>query len=473
MLFRLYHRISRSLIRGWRAIILVVTGFLVLSLLADPTARRLSAHDLPESSPRRSLKSRNILQNEAIVQPSPKCPGCESPSRANFYQVNSEKIFLYSAFLDTRYRSNYIRIFGIQSQGVQLRPSCRISAGGNDVILADEAAFPIYPSWPSDKLDYRAYYYGCVLPTDIDTSQDMTLSVLLPGHDKGVEIPLNRNAAITKERPRDLALCVKAIWGEVDATRLVEWIEFNRLLGVEKFFFYDTTVIGKALDVLQYYESQNVAEVIPFTFALSMAVLMRKDPFRDHLASEDMLLEQVYLVSMNDCFHRNKDLYRYIMVVDIDEIIVPTEKQSILSVIQSARAEFPNASAYIFPTAWHFSQFGPIDGSTAPSYLHTQTYLKRTPVVQSQPKPVIDTKGAISINWHSVVTMPNRYGFSGNKMLPWERYGYVHHFRTTCKSDKSKCDVMLQTGETDEVLPKYLTELQPRVQKVLQILSLV
>ncbi len=51
--------------------------------------------------------------------------------------------------------------------------------------------------WPSDKLDY----WG-VLPTDIDRLQDMTVTVLLPGHNTGVEILFNWKA-VTKEKPQD------------------------------------------------------------------------------------------------------------------------------------------------------------------------------------------------------------------------------------------------------------------------------
>ncbi len=66
----------------------------------------------------------------------------------------------------------------------------------------------------------------------------------------------------------------------MNATHLVGWIEFDRLLGVEKVFFYDTTVIGWVWDVLRHRtpNPKSVAEFTPFTFDLSMVVWIRNHP---------------------------------------------------------------------------------------------------------------------------------------------------------------------------------------------------
>ena len=400
-----------------------------------------------------------------------------------FYQISDSDIYVHSAFYDDRYRTKYIRVFGMQNRELspKVRVRCRLQFEGNvKVDLPIETSYPVFQKWPSTKLQYHAYYYGCGVPDVFDFSKNFTFSLLVEGTDIETVVPLHmnrdRNKHIDNVVPNDsksrrVVICVKAMWGWINATRLVEWLEFHRLLGVDKIAIYDTTILGSATRVLDYYQQIGLVDVVKFDFTLRMATLMQKDPFKSQLADDALLLEQTYLVSMNDCYYRYKDMAHYVLVIDQDEIIVPMKDTTLGEMMVEAEAEKLNASAFHFQTAWHLEDFG-IGNKDAPSYMHMQRYTKRSPVMQSQPKAIINANGAIVINWHGSVTMPSSHGYQGNQYLPWQRFGYVHHFRKSCKYDASKCSVIAQMTEMDDIVPKYQNIMTTRVRTLLNKLNL-
>jgi hypothetical protein len=118
----------------------------------------------------------------------------------------------------------------------------------------------------------------------------------------------------------------------------------------------------------------------------------------------------------------------------------------------------------------------------APVYLHTQRYLTRTPVMKrSQPKSIVvggptgllAGGAALSVNWHGVTMVPTSAELAGNVELSWERYGYVHHYRASCKYSQSECDFLVNMAETDTVMPFYRRPLQTAVMDVMQTLRLL
>ncbi|KAK2170413.1 hypothetical protein LSH36_3g27012 [Paralvinella palmiformis] len=393
-----------------------------------------------------------------------------------FYQISDDDIYVYSAFYDNRYRSKYIRIFGMQNRLSPATVRCKLQLeNGLTVLLPIEMSYPVFDQWPSTQLLYHAYYYGCSVPSVYNITDRVTLSLLTEGSEIEAAVPM----VISKRRARypashqtppsrgsrGIVICVKAMWGKVNATRLIEWLEFHRLLKVKKIVIYDTTIWGRARRVLEHYQRTGFVDVITFDYALRMAVLMRDDPFLDQLADERLILEQTYLVSMNDCYYRYKDTADYVAVIDNDEIIVPSTETTLSRLLLEAEALRMNASAFLFQTAWHLDDFG-VGNQMAPPYLHTQRYTKRSPVMKSQPKAMVSVDGAIVINWHGSVTMPTGYGFQGNQYLPWKRHGYVHHYREHCKYAEAKCEVLAQMVELDEIIPRYERAISASVLKI-------
>lgn len=125
------------------------------------------------------------------------------------------------------------------------------------------------------------------------------------------------------ETKKDFAVCVKGLdFPHVDLShRLVEYIETLRILGAEKIQMYRLQVHENITKVLEYYERIGFLEYRPFTLSKAISNLRE---FR-HLAmlKDDWSKTLDEIVPYNDCLYRNMYRYKYVAVVDIDEILMP------------------------------------------------------------------------------------------------------------------------------------------------------
>jgi len=92
--------------------------------------------------------------------------------------------------------------------------------------------------WPLYGIGVREYVYACPLPpasvnaTAWPTSLSVTTATAASSPDRRPAMPVERARRPGVQRP--LAVCVQAAFRRLDAVRLVEWLEFQRLLGKAK-----------------------------------------------------------------------------------------------------------------------------------------------------------------------------------------------------------------------------------------------
>ncbi|XP_059473487.1 uncharacterized protein LOC132195484 [Neocloeon triangulifer] len=129
-------------------------------------------------------------------------------------------------------------------------------------------------------------------------------------------------------RKKDFAVCVKGLnfynWPDI-AVRLVEWLELLRILGVEKVIIYQLTVDPKIETVLKYYEKLNNSKfevdvehtTLPGEFSnvpsLMEEYLWKRLPIQ--------LFQE--MIQYDDCFYKNFHQFKFISLLDIDEVILP------------------------------------------------------------------------------------------------------------------------------------------------------
>ena len=192
---------------------------------------------------------------------------------------------------------------------------------------------------------------------------------------------------------------------------------------------------------------------------------------------------QVYLVAMHDCLYRFRKTYEHMLFIDVDEVILPTRDESLVTAIDRARTLYPQAAGLLFLTAWHFEDYyrahnsssssssSSSSGDKMASYLYMQKYKKATNPIDNQPKCVVVTDYVITINFHSVLDVFSK--MYGNQRVSPEDIGYLHHFRGLCgaKFEKKICMELNSTVRIDPVVPRYEAALRTSVGKVLEQLQ--
>ena len=122
---------------------------------------------------------------------------------------------------------------------------------------------------------------------------------------------------------KDFAVCVKGLdfLNEDLSVRLVEWIETLHHLGADKIFMYELEVHPNITKILRHYQEKGIVEVTPITLPGSQPNI----PGLMHMYLKSKLTNkrQNELIPYNDCLYKNLYRYKFITLLDTDEVIMP------------------------------------------------------------------------------------------------------------------------------------------------------
>ncbi|ESN93436.1 hypothetical protein HELRODRAFT_180975 [Helobdella robusta] len=117
----------------------------------------------------------------------------------------------------------------------------------------------------------------------------------------------------------NFSICVSPLNQHYDKyERMLEWIELNRMFGVEYFFFYNFSTGSKVEKVLNYYVNENLATIIQWK--LPVKVDERTGASDVHYYGQ--------LTALNDCLMRSRLTSHFVVNIDLDEFIVPTKDRT-------------------------------------------------------------------------------------------------------------------------------------------------
>ena len=181
-----------------------------------------------------------------------------------------------------------------------------------------------YHKWGNHKHGiFQPYFISCQIPVGYRHLVPESVSLVENPCDMAVT---NLRAIYNKPETgvkKDFAVCVKGLdlLNEDLSVRLVEWIELVRHLGADKIFLYELEVHPNITKVLDYYQKKGFVEVTPIT----LPGYQPNIPGLTHLYLSKNLVNkrQNELIPYNDCLYKNMYKYRYIIVKDIDEVIMP------------------------------------------------------------------------------------------------------------------------------------------------------
>ena len=129
-----------------------------------------------------------------------------------------------------------------------------------------------------------------------------------------------KNPSTTK-----IGVCVKPIHFHYNKTlELVEFIELNLLLGVTKFTLYNDTVGSQVNCLLEDYIKQGVLEV---------------KPWRLNMESQKEIRTEGLFAALNDCLYRNMNSFKYLMLIDFDEFIIPHQNNTLIDMILNINSQ--------------------------------------------------------------------------------------------------------------------------------------
>ncbi|XP_053644577.2 uncharacterized protein [Cherax quadricarinatus] len=360
-------------------------------------------------------------------------------------QLSNNTLYLYSAFYDNRTSSKSkpsIRILGMANS---LQPTTET----NCQIWYDGQSFPVISKvrvhkriwrdeWEIEEEILYPYMIECIIPDKHSRLEPQSVSLVEQPCDK----PTN-NLRIINNQPADgrkksFAVCVKGLefYNLDNSVRLVEWLELLFLLGADEVFFYDMGIHPNVSKVLNYYESLGRVDIRkislpgeqPNVFGLLHLYLKNK-------VNHKRLHE---LIPYNDCLNRNMYRYKFVLLMDIDEVIVAKSAVDWTSLLEEVSPGAVNQynnkwTSFCASNVYFLDTMQPTHSQnhSIPPYLHILQHIYRS-ANYTKPgwyvKCFHDTERVLTLHNHYAISCLDKCEV---KNLPTE-LAQLQHYRQDC-----------------------------------------
>ncbi len=287
----------------------------------------------------------------------------------------------------------------------------------------------------------------------------MTPETLVPATLVHVHQPLR------SQLKKDLLICVPTAKGDFDPTKLVEWVEYNRLLGVDKIVVYNHSLRAEPARVIKHYSDKQYINYRQY-----------RDPFID---KDNNTFAINHAIVLNDCLYRNVYNFKKIMVLYFDKMIVPRQDKHFIDMInyidETRHINDALPKCYLFQHSYFYLDFNPV--SDDPPFVMSTRYLSRLP-----PDPhgvlsrsIIDPRICISLSQNKCWKVAPKYQNTTWEVRLEENVSLVHHY-TTCQDEHvspATCKQYLDRLNIDYSMHKFINELSGLVAEKLWKLELM
>ncbi|CAH2096160.1 unnamed protein product [Euphydryas editha] len=231
--------------------------------------------------------------------------------------VEGTSVSLYSAYYDERTPQRYIRVlatFHGRNISSEKPLFCQTrSMNENEYSVEVVAAKPLEIWW--NGWDRSSSHVLTPLLLSCPLTEPLSGPSVISIVTEPCDDPSN-GFYITKLRPynryeRTFTICVKDLNFQKDISQnLVEWIETNKLLGADIIDMYIDDLSKESEDVLLRYRSEGYVRLfqVPIKNKNNRSLWQRR---RDHI------------LTYNDCLYRNIIESKYIVPLDVDEVLLP------------------------------------------------------------------------------------------------------------------------------------------------------
>lgn len=170
---------------------------------------------------------------------------------------------------------------------------------------------------------------------------------------------------------RNFTICVKDINFDKDISQsLIEWIEVNKILGVDIIDIYIDKISKETENVLQHYQDEGYIRLykVPINYNPARFLWQRR---RDHI------------ITYNDCLYRNIEETEFIIPLDVDEIVVPKTTRTWLELMNRLKTLGWNPreySAIMIQNVFFFDVLQRVDIDKNLHESSNESYIKRDDV---------------------------------------------------------------------------------------------
>ena len=364
----------------------------------------------------------------------------------HFVQVGD--LYVYGAFLDHRQKENpTVRLLVLKHKQHHSSLLCSVTAGGRHLTL-----FPqVYTMCENHGKVYEGLIYSCVLPATLYTlPQNVSVVSLSQGGRHRTETTFNLDVIPTQ---RDLekgyiGVCVPPLFGDLSLAAIIHFLQMCKVLGADRVFMYLANVSSEIRKFLLHQSSNDP----------SLSVIDWKLP-GNISDSSDAIWYHGQLLAIQDCLYSNMASFRYLLFLDLDEMLVPQDTfgwPDMLSKIFST-VNRDSVAALSFRSTFFDPNQVPEDFES----IHYFQYLHRSSASKVRNKLLVQPHKVFELGIHHL-SKPLSDDFLSMNIS--ETIAHVHHYRPCVQTYEPEMNCF-QTRE-DRTMLRYkemLTHLSHRV----------
>ncbi|XP_066466977.1 beta-1,4-galactosyltransferase galt-1-like [Tiliqua scincoides] len=268
------------------------------------------------------------------------CSG--TPASGTITPLKSNRAFIVAAYFDNRrnYR-NATRLIGIAHHKDVQQLYCRFCCTPDGKVQVTKAEIDIHD-------DRFGFPYGA---TDLycqepKNCQPRYVSILGSAVDKVDQLPLfeikNREAT---DSPVQFTVCVSPMYGEYNnILQFIQSMEMYKILGVDKVVIYKNSCSQLMEKVLDFYVTEGTVEIIPWPIDSYLSV----SSYWHHSMDAKDIGYYGQITALNDCVYRNMYKSRYVLLNDIDEIILPVKHWNWQTMMRELQKQNPRSGIFVF-----------------------------------------------------------------------------------------------------------------------------
>lgn len=401
----------------------------------------------------------------------------------------NDDLYVYSATYDRRRSSLYPHNHAIQILTMSFRSIpiankvfCNLyDTVQKQYIVTEGTIREIWQrAWDPRDFFYIPNLISCPVPKNFEQSINLTIS-LSKMQCKSQKFSAQVRMQPSRKEKSGIAVCVKGLdYLEDMPERLVEWIEMQYITGADTITVYTYYVPRKMQQVLNYYSKKKSFTVIPINLPGDSPNQVYS---RSHFIWRNRQQKRRHeLIPYNDCLYRHIDTHKFILMLDIDEIVVPLKHDSWNSMLDNITATFQEknmktgeVTSISIRNVFKFPSDTKLLNSFVPSYMYTLRNRRKSKKLSKQGE-----YGKAFINTNTVATVFNHFALH-RQHADVAKTLYVEpdlavklHYKSKCPVESSKqCEHLTHITVDDTTMDRYAVQLTGRVTKVLSYLEII
>lgn len=144
----------------------------------------------------------------------------------------------------------------------------------------------------------------------------------------------------------NFTVCISTLYGNYsNVLQMVQHIEMYKIMGASKVTIYNTSISQNVDMVLRHYIDEGILEVVPWPIDRH---LRTQNQWHHSNAPNAQVGYFGQTAALNDCLYRNMYTSRFVLLNDIDEIILPVKDPDWSSLMENLQKKFPGTSVFRF-----------------------------------------------------------------------------------------------------------------------------